>query len=136
MVKCIAATGVTSLLPIPVSVVSMPLSRRSLSPNWTMLSTRKACATKLGVPDSWWLKCPKLDPVFSTTIPVVGCRADQSASCLQQFWLDPVSPLVHILEKAGEQNFLTETIMAIQHKVLQILPNLHCHLCYIVPTLH
>ena len=33
--------------------------------------TRKACATnKFGAPDSLWLKCPKLDPVVSTTIPL------------------------------------------------------------------
>ena len=31
-------------------------------------TTRKACATKYRVPDSRWLKCPKLDPVISTTV--------------------------------------------------------------------
>ena len=31
-------------------------------------ATRKARATKYGMPDSRWLKCPKLDPVISTTV--------------------------------------------------------------------
>ena len=35
-------------------------------------TTRKARATKFGVPDSRWLKCPKLDPVVSTTIPLAA----------------------------------------------------------------
>ena len=31
-------------------------------------ATRKARATKFGVPESSWLKCPKLDAVISTTV--------------------------------------------------------------------
>ena len=76
-------------------------------------ATRKARATKYGVPESRWLKCPKLDPVISTTVSMSARRADRSASRLQQFWLDATNPLVNVLERA-ELNLLAEAIAAIQ----------------------
>ena len=76
--------------------------------------TRKARATKYGVPESRWLKCPELDPVISTTVSTSARRADQSASRLQQFWLDATNPLVNVLERAEELNLLAKAIAAIQ----------------------
>ena len=89
-------------------------------------TTRKMWATKFGVPNSWWLKCPKLDPVISITIPLAACRADRSASRLQQFWLDAVSPKVHVLEKADEVNLPTKADMVIQTS-LQLMGNANQH---------
>ena len=60
--------------------------------------TRKACAITYGVPDSRWLKCPKLDPIISTTVLMSARPADRSTSRLQQLWLDTTSPLVSVLE--------------------------------------
>ena len=33
-------------------------------------------AEKYGVLDSWWLKCPELDPVVAATIPMTSQRAE------------------------------------------------------------
>ena len=89
-------------------------------------ATRKARATKYGVPDSRWLKCPKLDPVISTTVSTSARRADRSASRLQQFWLDATSPLVSVLERAEELTLLAEAIGAIQTS-LQLMGNANQH---------
>ena len=65
-------------------------------------ATRKARATKFGLPESRWLRCPKLDPVVSSTVLSGTRRADRAASRLQQFWLDAVNPLVYVIESAEE----------------------------------
>ena len=88
--------------------------------------TRKARATKYGVPESRWLKCPKLDLVISTTVSMSACRADRSASRLQQFWLDATNPLVNVLERAEELNLPAEAIPAIQTS-LQLMGNANQH---------
>ena len=89
-------------------------------------ATRKARATKYGVPESRWLKCPKLDPVISTTVSTSARRADRSASRLQQFWLDATNPLVNVLERAEELNLPAEAIAAIQTS-LQLMGNANQH---------
>ena len=89
-------------------------------------ATRKACATKYGVPESRWLKYPKLDPVISTTVSMSARRADQSASRLQQFWLDATNPLVSVLERAEELSLPAEAIVAIQTS-LQLMGNANQH---------
>ena len=53
-------------------------------------------------------------------------RADRSASCLQQFWLDATVPLVLTLERAEEFNLPPETISAIQTS-LQLMGNANYH---------
>ena len=89
-------------------------------------STRKAHATRYGVPDSRWLKCPKLDLVISTTVSMSACRADRSASRLQQVWLDATSPLVSVLERTEELTLPVEEIEAIQTS-LQLMGNANQH---------
>jgi len=66
--------------------------------------TRKMQATKYGMLELQWLKCPKLDLVVFTTILVETYQTDQTASHLQQFWHDVTSPIVYVLEKADELN--------------------------------
>ena len=43
-------------------------------------TTRKSRATKFGLPESRWLRCPKLDPVVASTVPAGTRRADYAAS--------------------------------------------------------
>ena len=89
-------------------------------------ATRKARATKYGVPESRWLKCPKLDPVISTTVSTSARRADRSASHLQQFWLNATNPLVSVLERVEELGLPAEAITAIQTS-LQLMGNANQH---------
>ena len=89
-------------------------------------TTRKARATKYGVPESRWLKFSKLDPVISTTVSTSAHQADRSASCLQQFWLDATNPLVSVLERAEELSLPAEAIAAIQTS-LQLMGNANQH---------
>ena len=81
---------------------------------------------KYGVPESRWLKCPKLNPVISTTVLTSARRTDRSASRLQQFWLDTTNPLVNVLERAEELNMPAEAIAAIQTS-LQLMGNANQH---------
>lgn len=55
-----------------------------------------------------------------------ACRADRSASRLQQFWLDATSLLVNILERAEELYLPPEAIGAIQ-TALQLMGNANQH---------
>ena len=89
-------------------------------------ATRKACATKFGLPESCWLRCPKLDAVISSTVPSGTRRADHAASRLQQFWLDAVNPLVYVLESAEEMKLPAEAIAAVQTS-LQLMGNANLH---------
>jgi len=49
-------------------------------------------------------------------------QANQAANCLQQFWLDTISPLVYMLEKTEELTLPPEAIGAIQTS-LQLMGN-------------
>ena len=89
-------------------------------------ATRKARATKYRVPESRWLKCPKLDPVISTTVSMSARQADQSASRLQQLLLDATNLLVSVLERAEELSLPAEAIAAIQTS-LQLMSNANQH---------
>ena len=87
---------------------------------------RTSQAEKYGVPDSRWLKCPELDPVVSSTIPVAARRTDRAASRLHNFWLDEVNPLVYVLERAEELELPAEVIGPIQTS-LRLLGNANAH---------
>ena len=89
-------------------------------------ATSKASATKYGVPESMWLKCPKLDPVISTTVSTSAHRADRSASRLQQFLPHATNPLVNVLERAEKLNLPAQAIAAIQTS-LQLMSNANQH---------
>ena len=89
-------------------------------------SDRLSHAEKFGVPDSRWLKCPDLDVVVSSTIPVAACRTDRAASWLQNLWLDAVNLLVYVLEKAEELELPAEVIGPIQTS-LQLLGKANSH---------
>ena len=87
---------------------------------------RTSQAEKYRVPDSRWLKCPELDPVVSSTIPVAAHRMDRATSRLQNFWLDAVNPLVYVLERAEELELPAEVIGPIQTS-LRLLGNSNIH---------
>ena len=87
---------------------------------------RKAKATKNGIPDSRWTRCPIMDAVVAANIPPGAKRADKSASHLQQFWLDAAIPLVLMLERVEELNLHPEAISAIQTS-LQLMGNTNNH---------
>lgn len=84
--------------------------------------TRKSKATKFGIPNSQWLRCPKIDFVVFANVSVEARKMDRSASRLQQFWLEATNPLVHALEKAEELQLPLEAIGAIQ-TLLQLIGN-------------
>ena len=73
-----------------------------------------------------WLKCPKLDPVISTTVSTSAHQADRSASRLQQFLPHATNPLVNVLERAEELNLPAQAIAAIQTS-LQLMSNANQH---------
>ena len=85
-------------------------------------SGRVERAEKYRIPDSRWLKCPKLDPTVEATIPMNSQRADRAASHLQNLWLDAANLLVHFLERAEELELPSKVITAIQTS-LQLLRN-------------
>ena len=88
--------------------------------------TRKAKANKNGIPDSRWIRCPKMEAVVAANISPGMKRADRLASCLQQFWLDAMVPLVLTLERSEEFNLPPEAISAIQTS-LQLMGNINYH---------
>ena len=49
-------------------------------------ASRKAKATKFGIPDSRWIRCPKMDAVVVANVSKEAERNDCAASRLQQFW--------------------------------------------------
>ena len=67
-----------------------------------------------------------MDPVISTTVSLSAHRVDQSASRLQQFWLDATNPLVSVLERVEEVSLPAEAIAAIQTS-LQLMGNANQH---------
>jgi len=83
--------------------------------------TRKTKATKNGIPDSRWTKCPMMDAVVAASISSGAKKADRSASRLQQFWLDATIPLVLTLEREEELNFPPKAIVAIQARGVPII---------------
>jgi len=87
---------------------------------------RKLKATKNGVPDSRWIRCPKIDAVVAANVSPATKKADRAASRLQQFWLDAVIPLVLTLERADELELPAEAISAIQTS-LQLMGNANHH---------
>ena len=56
---------------------------------------RKKWLDRIGVPDCDTIRCPKLDQVMQSIILNDATKADGYLSCLQQFWLDVVTPLQH-----------------------------------------
>ena len=66
-----------------------------------------------GIPDSRWIRCPKLDSVVSANVSAGARSTDRAASRIQLFWLDVVNPLVFVLEKAEKLELPAEVIQAI-----------------------
>ena len=89
-------------------------------------TTRKVHATKIGLPQSCWLRCPKLNLVVSSTVPPGTRHVDHATSHLQQFWLDAVNLLVYVLESAEEIKLPSKAIGAIQAS-LQLMGNANFH---------
>ena len=90
-------------------------------------TTRKVHATKFGLPQSCWLRCPESDLVVSSTVLPGTRHVDHAVSHLQQFWLvDAVDLLVYILESAEEIKLLSKAIGAIQ-ALLQLTGNANFH---------
>ena len=83
---------------------------------------RVAKAKGQGTPDSRWIRCAKIDPEVMANVSPAARTADRAASRLQQFWLDAVTPLAFILEKAEELDLPKEVISAIQ-TALQLMGN-------------
>ena len=77
-------------------------------------TTRVAKAKGRDIPDSQWIRYPKLDPVVLANVSAGARLADRAASRIQHFWLDAVNPLVIILEKAEELELPAEEIHSIQ----------------------
>jgi len=63
-------------------------------------STRRVKIKKFGVSESHWTRCPKLDSIVTMNISKEAEKSDRVASCLQQYWLDAVGPLVMVLDRA------------------------------------
>ena len=87
---------------------------------------RKLKATKNGISDSCWIRCPKIDVVVAANVSPSAKKANRAVSRLQQFWLDTVIPLVLMLEKAEELESPAEAIAAIQIS-LQLMGNANHH---------
>ena len=51
-------------------------------------TSRKTKATKFRIPDSQWICCPKIDAVVAANMSKESKRSNQTASRLQQLWLD------------------------------------------------
>ena len=105
--------------PSPPSI-SMAFGFKLLNDN------RKLKATENGIPDSRWIRCPKIDAVVAANVSLSVKKAYRAATRLQQFWLDTVIPLVLILERADELELPGETISAIQIS-LQFMGNANHH---------
>ena len=78
-------------------------------------NTRKAKAKADGIPDSCWIQCAKLDSVVSVNVSAAAARVtDKVSTWIQNFWLDAVTPLIFLLEKAEELELQAEVIVRIQ----------------------
>ena len=86
--------------------------------------SRKLKATKNGVPDSRWIRCPKIDAVVAANVSPGAKKADRAASRLQQFWRNTVIPFVLSLERADELELPAKAISAIQTS-LQLMGNVN-----------
>jgi len=88
--------------------------------------TRRAKVKAQSTPDSWWIRCAKIDLVVMVNFPQATRTADRAASRLQQFWLDVINQLIFILEKAEELELPKEVIGSIQ-TALQLMGNANFH---------
>ena len=77
-------------------------------------SARRTKIKKFGIPDLRWTRCPKINAVVLANISRDTERTDRTTSCLQQFWLDAVAPIVMVLERAKEFSLPPEAINMIQ----------------------
>ena len=48
---------------------------------------RKFVATMNGIPDSHWIRCPKIDAAVAANVSPSVKKADRAESRLQQLWL-------------------------------------------------
>ena len=70
---------------------------------------RKLKATKNGILDSHWIRCPKIDVVVAANMSPGAKKADRAASRLQQLWLDGVIPRIRV---TGRSNFCNPDLLA------------------------
>ena len=89
---------------------------------------RKKRLDRIGVPDCDAIRCPKLDQVMQSIIPNDATKADGYLSCLQQFWLDAVTPLTALLETAEGGELRSEDTVAAVQSALYFLGNAHQHM--------
>ena len=82
--------------------------------------------TKATIPDSRWIRCPKIDAVVAANVSPAAQKVDRGVSHLQQFWLDAVTPLVMILEKVEDLDIPAEVITSIQTS-LQLMGKVNYH---------
>ena len=80
---------------------------------------------KVGVPDCDQICCSKLDGVLKAVLPRDAIKADGYLSCLQQFWLDAVAPLVAILESAEARELTPEKAVSAAQTALYLMGNAH-----------
>ena len=83
---------------------------------------------RIRVPDCDVIRCPKLDQVMQSIIPNDATKADGYLSCLQQFWLDVVTPLTALLETAEGGELKSEDTVAAVQSALYFLGNAYQHM--------
>ena len=79
----------------------------------------------IGVPDCDQVCCPKLDGVLKVLFPKDAIKADGYLSCLQQFWLDAVTPLATVLESAEEGDLVPVKVVSATQKALYLMGTEH-----------
>ena len=88
---------------------------------------RKKRVEKIGITDCDQIRCPKLDRVLKAVLSRDAIKADGYLSCLQQFWLDTVAPLVAILESTEAENLTPEKAVTATQTALYLMGNAHQH---------
>ena len=83
---------------------------------------------RIGVPDCNAIRYPKLDQVMQSIILNDATKADSYLSCLQQFWLDAVTPLTALLETVEGRELKFEDTVAAFKSALCFLGNAHQHI--------
>ena len=83
--------------------------------------TRQAKVAKYGMPDSKWIKCPRLSPVVGAILSKEAVKQDKVTFRSQEMWLEAAGPLTSCLERAHEGTFtLQEAIYMIQMALMLI----------------
>ena len=83
--------------------------------------TRKTWEKKFKVPESDTTRCPKLDSIIEGAVKRDSLDEDQELSCLQNFMLDTVGPLVAAFEELGKDEPDPDRISAAIQQALLFL---------------